>query len=1499
MRRFFRITYYAGVILLFLLVVVAGLTQTRWFKSSLRTFLLQNAGTVLRGELAIGRIDGNLITGFQVHGIGIRMDGVNILSAERLDVRYDPLSLPFNRIALSQITLVRPTIRLIRRADGTWNVERLIVPAKKDTPSRTSVELKLVELVDGRVTLVDSLRLIRRQETGDTTRLPDQVDYARLDLDSLSLAASAQITPGTYSARIRQCSFASLAPRIFIRNLQVDASLTPRDVEVRNLEIETARSHVRARAAIREVDVTSLKALADLGATPVELDLTAEPLDTRELKQFLYPWVDFLDGSVVLRSSLRGTFGRMRVHEMAVRLGETSLRLEGTLEHVHHPVDLTMDLTASRNVLRPADLQTFLPGLNIPDLTCLGDTQFDLRYIGHPTDFRASIDASCAAGDLRVDGALRVERGTLVYNADVQTREADLSVVTGIDRLTSRLNARLTINGQGTDPQSMVTVARLEVDSSSVANLPVRRTVLVIDAADGIIRSHGAVSAGSTRLSASGVLHLPGAAGYAYDVDARVNSMDLAELLEKDGYESDLSFAVKAGGSVTRSTQQDSLRFEFNPSMFGDESFEGGTIDVAFRSSDSLHQTLRVRSDACDADVDGTFSTASFIGLMPAAVRLLAEAVAYRVESLDSLRVLKPRQKPSSFRTTVVDRDDRIDAHYSVRVKDFHPLGALLTTTMEGTGSLRGSIRGSLSDLRLEGVAAFPAIVFGEEPLSATEATAEYSFAGINRDSIVQSLRGRFQATARMLSVGAEEFAGPMLECTLLSDSIVFSAGALIDSLVLVQTSGSGAFRDHLLDVRLSHLTCGIGDLSFNNSDPLHCRIGQDGFFFDQWRLEQEAEDVRLNGYFSPGGVSDATVQIRGFLLTDLSQILRRSSLKKTARTYAGIVQATATFRGSFDHPNISLQLLADGVRAQETVFGRISGRASYFEHKLDLLVRLDSRPDRSDIAPDLLLSGTLPFNLTLSAEPPHPLEGNIDLTLQSQGVDLAFLDPFVPEVSGLTGTLVCDMKMRGPVDAPRYEGSMVLKGARFFFRPIGIWYRLDGSLLAAGDRLDLEGVTIRNTPEDRPDGLMNVTGRLTLFGLTFREFDLLARGQLLVMKEESRQPGQKFFGRLFVAAGGGGLHWQGNLTQSSLKGDLGIKQAQLTFPPEREVEVIRARSISVTYVNDTLHASGEQRQEAGRRSRNGRAASGVLALAPDAAEQPGFLDRINYDIALETQGPAQLRIVFNSQTSEELFADLQGRMYFFKTPAVSRLTGSVEVSDRSYYNFIKKFQVSEGKLLFTGDPLNPELDISAKYEGIHRIDSTYNPTQAGKEEKVAVILKISGTRNEPKPSFSIERDGKKQQTGEEESDAISFILGGQFRNELTDQQRAGLLGTNLGFGLASGMLTGPLSDLLRRETGIIQSVDVLYYGGGSFEQSADLRLTGQVGEAVIRLGGRVLNDINNTNASVELPMSSITGMLQLRNLILTLERRVETVENVDERRRASNGARLYYRIAF
>lgn len=78
MRKFFRITYYIGSILVFIIIAIIGYTQTRSFKTYIRDFLLHESLSAINGELQLGAIEGNLITGFKINDVTVTSYGVEL-----------------------------------------------------------------------------------------------------------------------------------------------------------------------------------------------------------------------------------------------------------------------------------------------------------------------------------------------------------------------------------------------------------------------------------------------------------------------------------------------------------------------------------------------------------------------------------------------------------------------------------------------------------------------------------------------------------------------------------------------------------------------------------------------------------------------------------------------------------------------------------------------------------------------------------------------------------------------------------------------------------------------------------------------------------------------------------------------------------------------------------------------------------------------------------------------------------------------------------------------------------------------------------------------------------------------------------------------------------------------------------------------------------------------------------------------------------------------------
>ena len=1070
----------------------------------------------------------------------------------------------------------------------------------------------------------------------------------------------------------------------------------------------------------------------------------------------------------------------------------------------------------------------------------------------------------------------------------------------------------------------MTGIAKVEMDSSSLNGLSIQRSVLVFDVADGMLRSHVAASVESGTYEISSLLTFLHNDSTNYNISGKIRSLDLADLLKDPQYSSDLSFDITAAGVIGASTLSDTTELHFYRSSFASQAFESAQVKAKFQVKDSLHSFLQITSTMGDLNVSGNFTPASFIAAWQNSYQLVTEGVAYRFYNLDSIRSFnKNITIGQTFHPSYTSGVVPIDAHYRLHVLNFTPIGVFIHVPLAGRGTIEGGIVGDSLDMQINGMANLEQFELdaGTDTLITDNASFKYFFGGIGYENIFEKFSASVEPDLNNFEINGLLFNRVSGNMNVNCDSSNFNFSTYIDSTVNITIEGKSHVTNNLMEFEIPKLKTDVGRYFAENDDTVRLILGRDGFHLKALTMAHEKELVSLAGHFSPTGISDLNISLNNFLLPDLKQILYRGSYAKLSTQFDGMVNAITLFRGSFKHPNIVIDLHADNVQAIDTVqnkhkiLGRIDSHISYFEYILGLDVKFISRSSDAQAPPDILLTGSLPYDFVLAREAPHKLEGSVDLILKSNGMNLEILDPFIPVISNLSGVMTCDMQMKGPVEAPQYKGSMSIRNANFVFDPLGMPFVLNGDLIPAGDRIRLEGFTIQNDPQERLHvGTLKVSGNFTLLGLKFRQFDLLAQGDLKVMSEEKRLAGQKLFGNLFVATGTNGLVWQGDLDASMVRGEVFVKDASLILPPEHEAESVRTSIVDITFKDDTSYENSKissvlegsndkikSDQSAGKPTKGIESSASISKLIHNS-----FLDGISYDVYIETQGPTTLRFMFNTQTGEELFADLQGRLYFNRTPDVSRLTGQVDVSNRSYYYFIKKFEAT-GKLLFTGNILNPELNVTATYQGTH--DTTATPPSTGgggisgssKAPQVLVTLQITGTRNEPKTKISLQtktysdKDWTNWKEGDDEANAVSYILAGQFRNELTDQQRMSLIGSNLGLALASGMVMGPLSDELRRSTlGVIQSVDVIL-NGGQLTQS-DLRLTGQVGEAVIRAGGRVLTDLTNANVSVELPMSSIVNAERYRNLILTLER---LVENAEEQRRASNGIRLFYRIIF
>jgi len=1515
-RKFFRATYSVAVIALFLAAVVLGFTQTKIFRSYLRTKLVQMVANDLHGELALSSLEGNLFTGFQVESVVLRHDGEPIVTAERLEVKYDPLGFLTKSAAVSRLVLTNPSIHLIRSAAGEWNFERFIRSSSPDTtPSSWTINLKQIEIRGGVLKIVDSVGLAQRTLDSTLAIEPGKFNYSDIALDSLNLEGSLSVHPGETNVSFRSLACRSHLPHFQVKNLAGDFVLARRSVSVRKMRVETDKSKLQLDAKFDNIDVTKIARLAQLQSVPVSVHLNVERLDFGELKQFIGAPIKFLEQEIAGQIVLEGRFGLIDVRNVTIHTGSSVVRIAGTMANLHTPKDLELDVACIKNRIDPVDLRRLMPTLRIPDFSALGIVDYELRFRGKPATFNAKLSSTSRVGRVDVDGNIDVRDGTLSYDGTIETARFNVAPLAGDSAFTSNLKAKITVQGRGTRLTDMTSLVRAEIDSSEFSGLPVSRSVAVMDIADRAIRPRISLRIGSARIDLGGTLQLQPQEMVQYDLSGRINSLNLSDITKKREHDSDVSFDLKAKGKMkTLAALSGDISLNVFRSSFDTVNFEGGFARIVLNTLDQDPRTLNLTSDIVDLDVQGHFTPMTLVSAIARGTTSLGDAVRYRVSSMDSLRTPNSAIRSSKeFRTILSPGRDSTDYTFNLDIKDCFPVGVLLGRELDGRLTATGRVREAPQGIQWNGTANVPEFNYSDKTISFSlkDAALSYGASGLLTPDVVSSLKLSAGVRAKRFDVQNLHTSDLSATVSVKGDSSWFSFGSLLDSLVTVRMEGSGAFADRLLGLDFRRLLLGFSSSEFTNSEPVHLRVGRDGLQVGNLKMLHDGEELWASGIFDPTGLSDVSVAMKNLVADNIPKMFRRAVNREPLPAMNGLVNATVTFKGSMEEPQFAAELNAAGVEYQGQKFGQVVMRSSYAERLLNIFAQLNSRPDSAAVPPELLVNGTVPYNLSLKGDSDQKLVGEMNLDVRSTRFRLEFLDPFIPELSNLTGSLICDMKLRGTVESPTYEGSVVLQNARFLFDPLGIQYVVDGKLVPKGRQIGFEDMNVRNIAEDRPDGKVELSGGFYLEGLRIKDFDLVAHGQLLVMKESARLTSQGLYGDLFAGTGPEGLAWKGRPSHSTVNGEVFVKYANLTLPPTKQAQDLPNSGIKVSVIDDT--GFGKKATEAiapkspGMNPRSNRASSATPDVV--SAEGRSFLDNIVYNLSVETQGVTQLRFVFSNFTNEQLFAELKGRTVFTRDGDQMHLSGELDLGNRSYYNNFKKLDAT-GKVKFTGDPLNPELNVVASYEGVHR-DTTGTSASSsgafaggsrGTYQKVVVKVYITGTREQPKVKMGLEQYDQlgnlRPERADVQADAFAFLVTGAFPEEFTQQDRLSLAGSNVLGGVASSILSGPLTDLLRKEFGIVRSVDVLYYGGGTFQESADVRVTGELGDAVFRLGGRVLSDLNNTNVSIQLPMSAIVGSGKWHNLVLEAERRVEGVETIDQRRE-SRGLRLLYRIIF
>ena len=1512
LKRILRIALYAAGGVVLLLLVVAGLTQTQVFRDRLRSFALAELDSALIAKVSLGEIHGNLVTGFQIDGMSMTLDGDTIVSTSHLDLRYDLFEIPGKTIAIHHLALDRPVVRLLRSHNGSWNIGRIARPADDDTTTSRfdwAIMVKSLELRNGMVVIVDSTTLVHAT---DPDRPLHAVDYDEIFLDNFWLALSFSSQKEVHKADIASLRFDVRGTPIHLHELSGKFQASPRGARASDVRIRTDSSDVRLQALMEGADILGGAALAEMQYCSTMVDLSIEPLNFRELGQVLPPTA-FLNGTIRGHLRAAGLFGALPVTGLDLKFGRSELHLDGVVKNLHTPEHLALDVRMRESVIDPADPLALMPSFSLPDLRPLGMTHLTVEYRGTPLDFRTKLALETEAGAVRTEDFALTIGGPrkLRYRGTVAVEAFDLGRALERPGLASRLNGTIELEGAGVDLRRILGTMHAKLDSSTFRGFAVRNADMQVRARDRKVDAvlQLGISAAEYHLNAvldEGAQPVP---TFALNGDAA--GVDLAELTGEARHQSSLNMALELNGhGMTLETLGGDFHVGVTDSRYGDYPMEDGDVHIVLDQSDSSAKTFTITSPALDASVTGRFDIANLAKLVRFQVNNTAQAVKENFASFDStFQFDVDTVALTALRKRLESDRQPVDCKYDLHVKDLQLVSRVVgERSFDGMADLEGTLQGDITGLTTSTRLGVTEFYYGDASsgLLVEGGSVLVQAADIGPYRNYADADIHVVSEARRLDISGTELDSASVDIHLKNRHLSYLLNGALNRDSRAHTAGEARLKGDSILCTVSSFTIAHRDFRWDAEPGARMTIGTDHITVGDMLLHRGNALVKVDGRIGVNGMLDARARGTHLDLGDLDYVLPESEQPSTEHAFAGIMDADMTLGGKLALPTFSARVEADSIALRGISFGKVSGTIGYGNDVLDLSVKADVTNGRVPDGPELIAEGSIP----LISDDSEPLDDQrqFRLTIRSAGTPIAILDPLLPNFNDLSGMLECDLTLGGTAEHPRYAGDLKLTEGQFLFEPNNMYYILDGTFHASGERIAVTQATLRNVAADEgkgEKGIVHLGGDFALRNFTPGDFNLTATGTLHAVKEATRKSSLEMYGDLFVEIGQGGLKFTGNIDRSLIKGRVLIRNSNLIFPPTQQVVVKEsALSVPIIIYDDTSKYGEKAVLSAADRYFAGARSAGAMHAAENIEGTVSFMDGLRYDLDIDaTGGTTGIRMIFNPISSEELVANIDGR--FSITEDGRWWLGDLAIS-RAYYSFYRRFD-AEGRINFTGPFMNPELDIRATYKGARAVIDTLG----NREERVVVTVDIRGPRQSPRLVMNMTIDDvdyasyRGLKSNDVQSDAIGFIIYGSF--PLTVAER-GEMSAEVGNTLtksvltgASSLLTGTLSEFLRAQTGIINQVELNWNTRGGTGETADIRLSGQAWNGYWRYGGQILDDpLGNANFSVLYSFGSIFNTPTLRNLMMELESKVErgTFGQANDLKR-TNSARLFYRFSF
>lgn len=1457
-----------------LLVLLFIFIQTDTFNKYLLEYTLKQLNPSINQKdykLNAESLEGNLLNGIKLMQGSLTLKADTLVAFNYLEVKYDLWGLIDKRITVKELVLSEPIISLSQISSGdslVWNYEGLFPKGEPDTASTLfdwDISCEMLRIENGFIRIAgDSLKPAARWM--EKRAYMQNFDLMRTDISELNLELSAKYYTDFKSVSIKNLSF-NTNSELSARKLQLDVNLNEKDTvtQLWNFELITNRSDIKIYRLFAERFNPLLGVnYEEFGNKNIDASIDIKKFNFDDLTFFL-PEINFLDSTVAVKLDAKGKYGDLYAETILVKLPNSVINLKGRIVNLQNPDSLYFEAGGKGLVIYAPDIKTIYTG-EIPDYSHLGFVNADINYKGTYRSFYSDFVINTSSGF--AEGVFNFDIPGEIYSGYINTRSLNPGRILKINSLNGNINLTAKFDGRGFEPKKMNMNLAYSMTGSRFGGYDIRKSAGKINANRGSIKLNISHASSMGSANVKGSINISNINDPSYDLKGNVSRLDISGITKSASDKSDLNFAFDINGrGISPEDINGKYNFDVAQSKYGEYLIPQTPINAEVTSS-SPNKDVKISTDMFDMNAQGNFKINNLLQTLIFNINKSQEQFIYSsgTEKLfgDSTAV------PSKivFRSLDNNTADEFNVGYKFVTKDSIKLRELLKPFgVQFNGSVSGDISNTSGKFNLASNLDVINFSYHDTAVVLKNVKTDFVFSNEYTNSLT-GINIELNAQADRISMGSTVIDSIIAIIDMKDQQADVFVKAGMDTTAKVNLRGKLNFAAGNINADLDSVHLKYAGYKVENSGNWILSFEQgENIKFEQMDVKSRNSILKINGNVSLKNESDLKIAGTDISITDIADIVNKADTSYVVSTEESIdgklTKLFINFKGTFENPTILSEITSNTLVYHNTDIGVFTSKIDY----TDNIVTADVNFKNADSKGDLQLKGSIPFKNPLNNDSTKALNMSalpVDVNLKANNFVLDYFSVLFADISSLRGVMNADLSAKGNASDPALTGSLEIKNGGYLLPLTGMNYSFDMAVSTDNYKLLLDKLKLYNEGDESRH--IDFAGSLDFRDLKIKDINVEARGDMVILDTYVEQNELGIYGYILTGSGTPPLKIQGSLDSLFVTGQLLINDARISSVPldgsgynGTDDKFIYAERIidSLKYASDSLFLISLDGYEL---------LNPFEKLKYELPKEKRKHTFVNLDLNVKTVKSVYASIDFNNLTRDRLFGELKADLDIRTIDGKLQAFGNVDVAGDSYYRFYRDFKLNDSQIKFDGDISDPELKIKGVYA------SQKNNEQYGTvtTNEVEVVITVKGSVKKPELTLLLFQDGSEVSGSDAQGDAITYLLFGRYKSELTASERTAVAST-LGASVGSLYASSYLSEMVRGILPFIVDAQFTYTEGSVNE--TDVEFISELGDARVKFGGKLLKDIKNFELTIDYPLNRLLNLDLPETLLLEFVR--------------------------